>query len=97
MASAVEVDFIDLEGNLQIQHLIGIIKADMSQFFDALNTVGDGIVMDAHFFGQTLEIAAAFKVERKCMYQLGIAVVIVIHQNLERFIVENDELRTRVS
>ena len=30
------------------------------------------------------------------MYQLGIAVVVVIHQHLERFIVEDDELRAEI-
>ena len=68
----------------------------MSQFLDALDAVSYSIVVDPHFFCQTLEITAALEVKRKGMYQLGIAVVVVIHQHLERFIVEDDELRAEI-
>ena len=68
----------------------------MGQLLDALDAVSYSIVVDAHFFCQTLEITAALEVKRKGMYQLGIAVVVVIHQHLERFIVENDELRAEI-
>ena len=46
MASAVEVDFMDLKGDPQIQHLVGVIKADMGQLLDALDAVGHSIVVD---------------------------------------------------
>ena len=41
----------------------------------------------------TANRAAAPEIKRKSMYQLGIPVVVVIHQYLERFVVEKDQLR----